>query len=78
MRFDFGIIEVGAGVHQGLTHFLAEPAIVSLAVAHELKRKHSFVGCARQQNPHGADADHDHRGGLFLYVCVDAGLDEGI
>jgi hypothetical protein len=82
MRFDLGIIEIGAGIRQGLTHLFAESAVVSLTVAHELKRKHAFVGCARQQNMHGVGHCETHifqyRRGLFLYVCVDAGLDEGI
>ena len=51
------------------------------AVALELERQHSFVGCARQQNPHGVGDRETHiffqyRGGLVFYVCVDAGLDD--
>src|ERR1700730_538715 len=82
MRFDLGIIEIGAGTRQCLAHLLTKPAIVSLAVAHELERKHPFVGRARQQDPHGVGYRETHvfqnRGGLFLHVRIDAGLDEGI
>jgi hypothetical protein len=33
MRFDLGIIEIGAGVCQGLTHLVAEPAVVRLLLS---------------------------------------------
>ena len=55
IRSDLGIIEIGSGIRQRLAHLLTKLAVVSLAVAHELERKHAFVGRARQQDPHGSD-----------------------
>src|SRR6476660_3629578 len=82
MRFDLGLIEIGPGIRQRLAHLLTKPAIVSLAVAHELERKHPLVGRACQQDSHGVGYRETHafqnRSGLFLYVRIDAGLDEGI
>ena len=58
MCFDLGIIEIGPV--SSLTYLLTKPAIVSLAVAHELQRKHPFIGRARQQDPHGVGYRETH------------------